>query len=67
MFRSRAARSTIRSTRYAASGRPAPRYGPVGTLLVATPSISTLALGMAYAPVSSIEVVTGTIAVGGYR
>src|SRR5215208_1570675 len=29
---SRAAMSTVHSTKYAASGRPAPRYGPVGAL-----------------------------------
>ena len=34
---SRAMWSTNRSSRYAASGRPAPRYASVGTVLVITP------------------------------
>ena len=36
----------MRSIRKAASGRPAPRYGPVGTFVVAAPTTSTLAAGM---------------------
>ena len=31
---------------YAASGRPAPRYGPVGTLFVRAPRIVTEQAGM---------------------
>jgi hypothetical protein len=29
-------------------GRPAPRYGPVGVVLVSTPSICTSMVGMSY-------------------
>ena len=61
----RAARSTIRSMRKAASGRPAPRYGPVGTFVVAAPTTSTDTAGMRYVPVRSIAVVCGATAVVG--
>jgi len=37
---SRAATSMTRSIAYVASGRPAPRYGPVGVVCVNTPVVS---------------------------
>ena len=43
---SRAAASIVVSIRYVASGRPAPRYGPVGTLFVRTPVTKTSTAAM---------------------
>src|SRR5215813_15435249 len=45
-----AIRSMVRSMQNADSGPPAPRYAPVGGLLVSTPSTSTRAAGVLYGP-----------------
>ncbi len=47
---SRAATSMTRSIAYVASGRPAPRYGPVGVVLVKTPVLSMWIAGVVYTP-----------------
>src|SRR6267378_1700002 len=47
---SRAATSITRSIAYVASGRPAPRYGPVGVVFVYTPVLSMWMAGVVYTP-----------------
>ena len=47
---SRAATSMTRSIAYVASGRPAPRYGPVGVVFVNTPVLSMWMAGVVYTP-----------------
>ena len=59
---SRSAWSTVHSRNAAASGRPAPRHGPVGTWSERVPIEVTLAAGIAYAPHISIAAVCGGIA-----
>jgi hypothetical protein len=49
----------VRSIAAAASGRPAPRYGAVGAVVVTTARARTCTCGMRYAPVAIIEVANG--------
>ena len=59
-FSSRAMRSTSRSITTTASGRPAPRTGEVGTLLVSAQDTSSLKLGMTYGPGTVVAAIHGS-------
>ena len=48
-----------RSSICVASGRPAPRTGPIGVVLVATALTSISILGITYTPLAIIEVSIG--------
>src|SRR6267142_2709898 len=61
--RSLAIRSSVRSRQKAASGPPAPRYAPVGGLLVMTPRTSTCMAGVVYGPARRWLVRMGTVGV----
>src|SRR5262249_20896685 len=66
-FSSRAAASTVRSINSTDSGRPAPRYGPVPTVLVTTPKISTAALAIAEQPGDCVSGLPGGPTAAGCR
>ena len=56
---SRAIASTARSTNAAASGLPAPRYGPVGVVFVTTGVTPKSIFGIAYTPDDIMRVTIG--------
>ena len=57
-----AALSRMRSTIWVASGRPAPRYAPIGVVLVMTVCETKSMTGMSYTAWLSIPVSIGRIA-----
>ncbi len=59
-FISRATQSISRSMVTAASGRPAPRTGEVGTLLVKTTDTSSLKAGITYGPGTEVAAIHGS-------
>ena len=54
--------SIIRSIASVASGRPAPRYAPMGAVLVVTELVLTDTLSMSYTPLATIRTNIGSSA-----
>ena len=59
-FISRATRSISRSITKTAAGRPAPRTGEVGILLVKATDTSSLKLGITYGPGTVVAAIHGS-------